>query len=71
MLWECELVEQFPAPDHSIRQLKREQAAMRLCSGLIDAYERGEVSGGSIAWEDLEQLIPLAIKALDKKSPTG
>ena len=68
MVWECELVEQLPEPDSSVRQLKSEQAAMRVCRGLIEAYQRGEQSGGSIAWEDLDQLIPVALKALDKKS---
>lgn len=68
MVWECELVEQLPEPDHSVRQLKGEQASMRVCRGLIEAYQKGENSGGSIAWEDLDQLIPVALKALDKKS---
>ena len=68
MVWECELVEQLPEPDHSVRQLKSEQAAMRVCRGLIEAYQRGAQSGGSIVWEDLDQLIPVALKALDKKS---
>ncbi|WP_347987589.1 hypothetical protein [Methylomonas sp. AM2-LC] len=68
MVWECELVEQLPEPDSSVRQLKSEQAAMRVCRGLIEAYQSGEQSGSSIAWEELDQLIPVALKALDKKS---
>jgi len=66
MVWKCELVDQLPEPDSSVRQLKSEQAAMRVCRGLIEAYLRGEQCGGSIDLEDLDQLIPLAIKALDK-----
>ena len=66
MVWECELVEQFPEPDHSVRRLKQEQAAFRVCRGLIEAYQRGEASGGSIDWEDLDQLLPLALEALAK-----
>ena len=69
MVWECEPVEHYPEPDHSVRQLKKEQAAFRVCRGLIEAYQRGETSGGSIDWEDLDQLLPLALNALDKKSP--
>ena len=68
MVWECEQVEQFPEPDHSVKQLKKEQAAFQVCRGLIEAYQQGEASGGSIDWEDLDQLLPLALKALAKKS---
>ena len=68
MVWECERVEQFPEPDHSVQRLKQEQAAFRVCRGLIEAYQRGEASGGSIDWEDLDQLLPVALEALDKKS---
>lgn len=69
MVWACDQVERFPEPDHSVRQLNREQAAFRVCHGLVEAYQRGEASGGSIDWEDLDQLIPVALAALDKKSP--
>ena len=62
--WECEQVERYPEPDHSVRQLKKEQAAFRVCRGLIEAYQRGETSGRSIDWEDLEQLLPVALQAL-------
>jgi hypothetical protein len=65
--WECEPVDRYPEPDHSVRQLKKEQAAFQVCRGLIEAYQEGEKSGGSIDWEDLEQLLPLALEALDKK----
>ena len=68
MVWECELVEQFPEPDHSVLRLKQEQAAFRVCRGLIEAYQRGEASGGSIAWEDLDLLLPLALEAVAKKA---
>ena len=68
MVWECERVKQFPDPDHSVQRLKQEQAAFRVCRGLIEAYQQGEVSGGSIDWEDLDQLLTLAMEALAKKS---
>lgn len=70
MVWACEQVDPFPDPDHSVRQLNREQAAFRFCRGLVEAYQRGEASGGSIDWEDLDQLMPVALDALDKKSLT-
>ena len=68
MAWECEAVEHYPEPDHSVRQLKKEQAAFRVCKGLIEAYQRSETSGASVDWEDLDRLIPLVLEALDKQS---
>ena len=68
MVWECELVEHYPEPDHSVQRLKQEQAAFRDCRGLIEAYQRGEASGGSIDWEDLDLLLPLALEAVAKKA---
>ncbi|OAI27954.1 hypothetical protein [Methylomonas koyamae] len=66
LVWECVAVEQWPEPDHSVRQLKKEQAAMQVCRGLVEAYQQGETNGGSIDWEDVDQLIPLAFQALGK-----
>ncbi len=68
MVWECEQVEHYPEPDHSVRKLNLEHAAFRVCKGLVEAYQRGEASAGSIDWEDLDLLVPLALQALDKKS---
>ncbi len=59
--WECAAVEHYPEPDHSVRQLKKQQAAFRACRGLIEAYQRGE----TVDWD---QLLPLALEALDKPS---
>ncbi|OAH96748.1 hypothetical protein A1353_23945 [Methylomonas methanica] len=66
LVWESVAVAQLPEPDYSVRQLKQEQAAMRVCRGLIEAYQQGETNGGSIDWEDLDQLIPVAMQALGK-----
>jgi len=66
LVWECVADEQWPEPDHSVRQLKKEQAAMQVCRGLVEAYQQGEANGGSIDWDDLDQLIPLALQALGK-----
>lgn len=66
LVWECRAVEKWPEPDHSVRQLKREQAAKLVCRGLIEAYQNGEAHGGSIDWSDLDQLLPLALSAIAK-----
>ena len=66
MVWECEAVEHYPPADHSVQQLRKEQAAFRVCRGLIDAYQQGDAPGGSIQWVDLDELIPWALKALTK-----
>ncbi len=66
LVWECVAVEQLPEPDYTVRQLKQEQAAMQVCRGLVEAYQQGEANGGSIDWENLDQLIPLALQALGK-----
>lgn len=66
LIWECVEVEQWPPPDHSIRQLKREQTAMQVCRDLVSAYKTGEARGGGIDWRDLEALLPLALTAIGK-----
>jgi hypothetical protein len=68
MVWECVAVERWPAPDTSVQQLKKEQAAIQVCRGLVEAYRQGEANGGSIHWEDLDQWVPLALQALGKSA---
>ncbi len=66
--WECEQVEHYPDQDDLVRQLKKQQAVFLVCQGLLEAYQRGEASGTSIDWEDLDQFIPLALEFLNKKA---
>ena len=58
-------VDAWPVPDASVRQQRREAAAMLACRLLAEAYQRGEESGGSIAWEDLDEAHAAAQAALD------
>ncbi|OAI13188.1 hypothetical protein A1507_17625 [Methylomonas koyamae] len=62
--WQVEAVDVWPKADASVVKLRQERTAMAVCRGLIDAYRLGEDAGGSIDWEHLDQLIPLAKEAL-------
>ena len=58
-------VDAWPEPESSVLRQRREAAAMRACALLVEAYRRGEESGGSIAWEDLDEAHAVALDALD------
>jgi hypothetical protein len=66
MIWECEQVAEFPNTDSSVIQLKQEQAAMRVCRGLIEVYQQAEAFGESIDLDDLDVIVRWAAFALGR-----
>ena len=57
-------VETWPEPESSVLHQRRATAAERACRLLVEAYRRGEESGGSVAWEDLDEAHAVAQGAL-------
>jgi len=64
-------VETWPEPESSVLHQRRSAAAERACRLLVEAYRRGEESGGSIAWEDLDAAHAIALEALDGNRRQG
>jgi hypothetical protein len=58
-------VDAWPEPESSVLHQRRAIAAERACRLLVEAYRRGEESGGSVAWEDLDAAHAVALEALD------
>ena len=64
LVWECETVDNYPPADYSVRQRHKEQAAFKVCRGLVEIYQRGEASGEALSREDLDQWLAWALKAV-------
>lgn len=61
LVWECEAVDNFPAPDHAVLQLKKQAAALQVCRGLVERHQQQETSGHALTWDDLNDLLTMAL----------
>ena len=60
---EARNLDQWPEADGSVETLRRRDAALRAARLLVDAYERGKESGGTVSGSDLDAAYAEAVKA--------
>ena len=58
----------WPNPGVCVIVRQEEAAARKAAQLLVEAYRRGEESGGTIEWEDLDQAYEVALKAVGTRS---
>lgn len=60
--------EPWPKGDASVQELRRRAEALHAAHLLVEAYRRGEESGGSIDWADLDRAHEAALRAVNETS---
>lgn len=60
----------LPQPDDSARQVQSDRLARAAVNALIQAYDKGEVQGGSVDWSDLDEAYRLATESRRAVAPT-
>lgn len=66
---ECTIddAEPWPQAEVSVKAIRRQAAALRSAALLVEAYRRAEESGGSVAWEDIDLALEVALEAVPER----